>query len=196
MSSGLQNRVRPDGAIIADPARGRLMGNRGGRIHKGKTVVRRWASKQWIYCVLDFKNRHREVMGDGYTELFFFDEAVALAAGHRPCFECQRERAMEFAQAFPSEGRSRAPDMDRQLHNERLGPRDRLLVSDLPNGSFIEIEGNACLLHDGLVRPWTMQGYGAAQTPPKIPVTVLTPRSTRATLSAGYVPYLHPDLCG
>ncbi|MGF1545421.1 MAG: hypothetical protein ACFB00_13165 [Parvularculaceae bacterium] len=79
------------------------MGNRGGRLHDPKTkrlTRRRWASKRWISCVLDFKGRHREVMGPGYTELFFLDEATALAAGHRPCFESRRADAIAFAAAW------------------------------------------------------------------------------------------------
>ena len=81
----LQNRVTPFGEIIADPARGMFMGNRGGAIHDPATKTltgRRWASRQWIICVLEFKGRQRELMGKGsYTELFFLDEATALAAG-------------------------------------------------------------------------------------------------------------------
>lgn len=75
------------------------MGNRGGRIHdpETKSIQKRYASKQWIYCLLAFKDRRRAVMGAGYTELFFFDEATALAAGHRPCFECQRARRIVCA---------------------------------------------------------------------------------------------------
>ena len=78
------------------------MGNRGGRLHDGhrKLGARRWTSKQWICCRLEFNNRHRKVWGDGYTELFFLDEVTALAAGHRPCFECRRQDAEDFAALF------------------------------------------------------------------------------------------------
>jgi hypothetical protein len=91
----LQNRVDPFGALFATPARGLLMGNRGGRLHDAqrKLGTRRWASKQWICCVLDFNEWHRKVWGDSYTELFFLDEVTALAAGHRPCFERRRKDA-------------------------------------------------------------------------------------------------------
>jgi hypothetical protein len=42
--------------------------------------------KRWIICVLEFKGRRHRIMVPGhYTELFFLDEATALAAGHRPC---------------------------------------------------------------------------------------------------------------
>ena len=102
----LQNRVTPFGAIESTPARGTLMGNRGGRMHDAATKTllrRRWASKHWIICVTRFKQRWRPVMGpSSYTELFFLDEATALAAGHRPCYECQRHRALQYAEAFAS----------------------------------------------------------------------------------------------
>ena len=98
----LQNRVDPFGELFAAPARGLFMGNRGGRIHTDdrKLTKRRWASRQWICCVLDFKSRQRDVWGRYYTELFFLDEVTALAAGHRPCFECRRKDAEAFAGAW------------------------------------------------------------------------------------------------
>ena len=145
----LQNRVTPEGEIIATPHRGLLMGNRGGCFHlPDKTLgPRRWASRQWIACVLEFKGRHRELMQPNrYTELFFLDEATALSAGHRPCFECRRADADRFAElwarAFGSEDRARAPAMDDQLHAERVD-RDRRKVTfrdrraNIPSGAFI-----------------------------------------------------------
>jgi hypothetical protein len=96
----LQNRVDPFGELFADLARGTFMGNRGGRFHtETRTLTaRRWAARQWICCELAFKGRHREVWGRFYTELFFLDEPTALAAGHRPCFECRRQDAEGFAE--------------------------------------------------------------------------------------------------
>src|SRR6185312_4370847 len=98
----LPNRVSPLGELFATPARGTLMGNRGGRIHSDdkRLTTRRWASRQWICCVLDFKNRQRDVWGRYYTELFFLNEVTAFAARHRPCFECRRKDAEHFAQLF------------------------------------------------------------------------------------------------
>jgi len=98
----LQNRVTPFGTLVADAARGEMFGNRGGRIHDPATrrlTGRRWASKAWICCVLSFKGRQRSVWGQSYTELFFCDEVTALAAGHRPCFECRRRDALAFQAA-------------------------------------------------------------------------------------------------
>ena len=93
----LQNRVTPTGEIIATTARGTMMGNRGGAFHTAAQTLthRRWKTKAWICCVIEFKGRHRVVMSPNrYTELFFLDEATALAAGHRPCFECRRADAV------------------------------------------------------------------------------------------------------
>jgi hypothetical protein len=85
----LQNRVTPFGDIVAIAQRGLFTGNRG-IIHDPATktlLKKRWATKAWLICVCDYKGRRREVMGGrSWTELFFLDEAVALAAGHRPCF--------------------------------------------------------------------------------------------------------------
>src|SRR5271154_4927188 len=114
----LQNRVSPHGELFASPARGSLFGNRGGRFHTDARTLtaRRWASRQWICCVLDFKNRRRNVWGRFYTELFFLDEPTALAAGHRPCFECRRQDANVFREAWGRGWRCRAtpsaPQMD------------------------------------------------------------------------------------
>ena len=89
----LQNRVTPFGDVVAIAQRGLFIGNRG-IIHDPATktlLQRRWTTKAWLVCVLDYKGRRREVMGGRtWTELFFLDEAVALAAGHRPCFFCRR----------------------------------------------------------------------------------------------------------
>ena len=111
----LQNRVSPFGELFATSARGTLFGNRGGKFHAdGKALTkRRWASRQWICCVLDFKGRQRDVWGRYYTELFFLDEVTAFAAGHRPCFECRRRDAEHFARLFAgNETRATADAMD------------------------------------------------------------------------------------
>jgi hypothetical protein len=89
----LQNRVDPFGNLIRTPARGTIMGNRGGVLHANREIIRPYKSRRWITCVLNFKDRHRIVMSERrYTELFFLDEATAFSAGHRPCAECRRDR--------------------------------------------------------------------------------------------------------
>src|SRR6185295_14031040 len=136
----LQNRVTPFGELIADPARGTLFGNRGGKFHRDDRTLglRRWASRQWICCVLSFKGRQRDVWGRFYTELFFLDEPTALAAGHRPCFECRRADAQAFASRFPIKGKPSAPAMDVVLHAQRLNGKakrtHRRELATLPEG--------------------------------------------------------------
>ena len=207
----LQNRVTPEGEIIATPHRGLMMGNRGGCFHLPSQTLgtRRWATRQWIACVLEFKGRHRPVMmqPNRYTELFFLDEATALAAGHRPCFECRRRDAERFA-ALWAETRgwpapARAPEMDATLHAERIGTHGRKLtfraqLAGLPDGAFVRLAdagpAQAYLVDNGRILAWSPAGYGAALLAPKRrDVDVLTPRSIVAVLSSGYRPMVHPS---
>src|SRR5205085_12508897 len=99
----LQNRVTPFGDIVAIPKKGMFTGNRG-IIHDPATrtlLKRRWATKAWLTCVCEFRGRRRDVMAScSWTELFFLDEAVALAASHRPCFFCRQEAAEAFRNAW------------------------------------------------------------------------------------------------
>jgi hypothetical protein len=197
----LQSRATPFGDLIATPARGTLLGNRGGRFHDGdrKLGARRWASKQWICCEPQFKNRHREVWGDGYTELFFLDEVTGFAAGHRPCFECRREEAMRFALLFSGKKqRASAPAMDEKLHAERLDGREKRshhrALNNLPDGAMIAIDGEAFAVRGDHLMRWTPAGYESAQPRPRgIEVEVLTPPSILAVLARGYQPRWHPS---
>jgi hypothetical protein len=200
----LQNRVTPFGELVALPARGSFMGNRGGRFHTDERTLtaRRWVSRRWICCVLDFKGRHRDVWGRFYTELFFLDELTALAAGHRPCFECRRGDAQAFAEKWRQAGKLRtrpgADDMDDVLHNERLRGRakrlHRRLIDSLPDGAFIALEqGPFAICGDKLLR-WTPGGYQAGGKRRRgVTVDVLTPPSILSVLSAGYEPHWHPS---
>jgi hypothetical protein len=195
----LQNRVDPFGELYADPARGLMFGNRGGRFHRDDQTLgrRRFASRQWICCVLDFKGRHRAVWGRGYTELFFLDEVTALAAGHRPCFECRRKDAQAFAAAFPG-SQKRAPEMDRVLHAERLDSHTKRThrrdIDALPDGAVITQDGRTLAVRGHRLLPWTPSGYGIAQRRPRgAMVDVLTPPSILAVLTAGYRPQWHPS---
>ncbi len=190
MSRPLQNRASPDGEIHAVAARGAMMGNRGGRIHEGKALGRRrWASRRWICCVPEFRGRRREVMGAGYTELFFLDDAVALAAGHRPCFECRRAEAKAFAAAWAEglglEAPPGADAMDRALHAERLGARERAPAGALPDGAMYRTEAGMFLALAGAARRWGWEGYGEPEPLPRFEVEALTPASARAALAAG-----------
>ena len=205
-----QNRVTPFGEIIAIPDRGTVMGNRG-VLHDADGRIRRaWQLKRWLVCVLEFRGRKRSVMTPGrYTELFFLDEATALAAGHRPCAECQRARFLAFCNAWgmahPSkEGSPRAGAImiDDQLHAERLTPdgsqRSFLApLDELPNGVFVTVAAwgeQAHLLGGDHLWAWTPGGYGQSRRRPKDEeAKVLTPKSTVAAIRAGYIPEIHPS---
>jgi hypothetical protein len=200
----LQNRVDPFGELIAVPARGLFMGNRGGRFHTdAKTLTgRRWASRQWICCVLDFKGRQRDVWGRFYTELFFLDEPTALAAGHRPCFECRRADAKNFAAAWRRarrlHARPMAGAMDRVLHDERRAGRakrrHRRDIASLPDGAFVALDGDAFAVRGSALLHWTPDGYDARRRRPRRgTVDVLTPPAILAVLAAGYRPRWHPS---
>ena len=191
--SPLQNRVTPFGEIIATPERGTLMGNRG-IIHNPDTkqlLTRRWQHHAWICCVLEFKGFQHPIMGAGaYTELFFLDEVTALAAGHRPCAYCRRVAFNAFKQAWCSAADIndvRAPEIDRQLHRERV-TRDRKKVTfvaplaELPDGTMIELDGNAHMLKENHLFPWHASGYGEpvpAKMSAQLPVLTPYRRSSR-----------------
>lgn len=197
----LQNRVTPFGAIISNPARGTMMGNRGGRLHDASQTLgrSRWKSRAWIICVLDFRGRHRKVMDNSYTELFFLDEATALASGHRPCFECRRAAAKSFQAAWKQGNRCSAiptaPAMDLRLHTERMAVvgRENPAVADvtkLPPGTLVAGQGEAWLIHDNALHQWTIRGYGEKrQLSGRF--EVLTPLSTVGVLCGGYRPDPH-----
>ena len=200
----LQNRVTPFGELITTPARGLFMGNRGGRFHTDVKMLtaRRWVSRQWICCVCDFKGRQRDVWGRFYTELFFLDEPTALAAGHRPCFECRRPDALRFAEAWRSAHRLRArptaPAMDAVLHDERLAGRAKRMhrrdVESLPDGAFIALDGEAFAVRDSALLHWTPAGYDARRKRPRHGVVdVLTPPAILGALAAGFAPHWHPS---
>lgn len=196
----LQNRVTPFGEIVAVPSRGLLTGNRG-ILHDPATktlLKRRWTTKAWIVCTLDWKDVRREPMArQSWTELFFLDEATAFAAGHRPCFYCRRERANAFRSAW-SAGRGiappRAPDMDAVLHEERVDGRTKRLhplPAALPDGTMVSSGGNAYMMLGGRPRRWRFEGYGA---PEDVPIQrMITPPSIVKALAAGYRPALHPS---
>ena len=200
----LQNRVDPFGELFAAPARGTLMGNRGGRFHTDARTLtaRRWASRQWICCVLTFKNRQRDVWGRFYTELFFLDEPTALAAGHRPCFECRRADAKAFAEYWRSARRARqrprAAEMDQVLHRERLASRGkrrhRRSIAGLPDGAFITLDNAAFAVRGAALLRWTPKGYTAGIPRPRAGMAdVLTPPAILAVLALGYQPRWHPS---
>jgi len=199
----LQNRVTPTGEIIATPHRGMFTGNRG-IIHDPatKTLLRkRWSTPAWLTCTCEFRGRRRDVMATrSWTELFFLDEATALAAGHRPCFYCRRDDANRFRAAW-EKGNGviglRVPEIDAVLHRERLDHgRKRLhpLPADaLPDGTMVEAGDQSFLIAQGRALPWSPAGYGEARAVPA-DAMLLTPPSTVRALQAGYEIVLHPSV--
>jgi len=200
----LQNRVLPTGEIVADPARGLLMGNRGCLHGPDRRLgTSRWRTPAWICCVLDWQGRRRDPMPPGrWTALFFLDEATALAAGHRPCAYCRRPDYLRFAEAWRAArqlpARPAAQDVDLALHRERVDRARRQRTHSapagvLPDGVMIRVDGSAGLLLGGRLRPWSLRGYGAPAAGPLPELAeVLTPPSTMAAIAAGYRPMLHP----
>jgi hypothetical protein len=205
----LQNRVTPRGDLIATAARGAFMGNRG-RLHDAsRQIVRRQVPsyRAWVTCLLDFKGRRRAVMAPGrYTEVFFLDEATALAAGHRPCGECRRADYRRFKAAWLAGNSERglAGDasidaIDRALHADRLTDDglQRTFVADiatLPDGVFVArgAAGAPLLIRGGALWRWSPEGYGdPEERPDGGHATVLTPHSTVRAIAGGYEPGVH-----
>jgi hypothetical protein len=179
------------------------MGNRG-ILHDGeRNIVRDWQVRRWIACRLEFHGRHRSVMTPGsYTELFFLDEAAALADGHRPCAECRHADYRAFQAAwhdiYPDQPSS-ADALDRVLHDERrirpfLKRTHFALLDTLPDGSYVLLHDRSWLVLGNAVWAWSPDGYLARAPRPADPhVTVLTPPSIVRVLRAGYHPLLHPS---
>jgi hypothetical protein len=201
----LQNRVTPFGEIVAIRQRGMFTGNRG-IIHDPGTkslLSKRWTSKTWLICSCEYKGRRREVMAArSWTELFFLDEAVALAAGHRPCFLCRREAAEAFRAAWAAATGMEEPSaaaMDAVLHRERLDHGHKRIhavpaaLSELPDGAVVVESGTAYTVARGRAFRWTEHGYEPPQKIGRVD-GLLTPPSTLTALRAGYRPVLHPTI--
>ena len=195
-----QNRVDPFSRIVAQPSRGMFTGNRG-ILHgdNGQLTSRTWRSTTWVTCLLEFKDRRRPVMTPGeYTHLFFLDEATALAAGHRPCFECRRADTIAFCIAIErvSGTRPNAPMMNMMIHAEmvraiRHNQREKVEAHRLPPGAMIAYGGSAYLVRREGVQRWSFGGYQPLETFPAHHVERLTPRLSIEALTGGYVPKLH-----
>jgi len=191
-----RNRVTPYGDIvIAATERGRLMGNRGS-LHRGHDIVRSWNGKRWITCVLQYRGWRAPTWEDEgrYTALFFHDEAVAFAAGHRPCALCRRADYERYRDAWETAFgvRPGADDMDAQLHRDRLDGRTKRLHDmpwrDLPDGTFVDLDGAPALVIGPAMRTWAPGiGYGSPMNRPVSgTATVITPAANVAVLRAGY----------
>lgn len=198
----LQNRVDPAGTIHAVSPRGMFTGNRG-IIHDCRTktlLSRRWSTKAWIICVLNFKGVRRDVMARrSWTEMFFLDEVTALAAGHRPCFYCRRQQARCFATCLMAEP-LRARNIDAILHQQRLasGKKPRPFgpekLSELPDGAMVISGGNFFAVRGNSWLPWSFEGYGRPVEPAGLKhekTFLVTPELTCRALRRGYEPVWH-----
>jgi hypothetical protein len=190
-----RNRVTPMGDIEAIPLRGAWTGNRG-ILHSGHEIVRFHASDLWITCALEFRGRWQEQwQPHHFTWLYFHDEAVSFAAGHRPCAECRRESYNAYRAAWAEGLGADVPSataINKRLHAERImqGTHRRRLHPaswpDLPDGAFVLRDCPAVVVGSHLAE-WTVAGYGARDRRPRQgTATVITPPSTVAALRAGY----------
>jgi hypothetical protein len=200
-----QNRVTPLGDLIADPAHGLVYGNRG-CLHDAEGRIRRHhAGRLWIACRLRFKDRRRALMQPGrFTELFFLDDATALAAGHRPCAECRREDYDRFLETWPGPlpRGARATAINDRLHAERLTAagaqrHHEAPLAGLPDGAFVLRDGAPWLVRGGELLRWSPAGYtDAVSRPVSTRAVVVTPPSLVTVLERGWrpaaVPLLHP----
>ncbi|WP_119302572.1 hypothetical protein [Dongia deserti] len=193
----LQNRVNPFGELVATAARGTMMGNRGGKFHRDDRTLgkRRWASRHWICCDIHYKGNQHEAMGDGYTSLFFLDEVTALSAGHRPCFFCRRQEALQFLSL--AEPPLMADAADRILHDERRASRrdavaQKHIVADLPDSAMIAIDGAAYAVRGQRLLRWSFDGYTEALPRSAVrQADLITPPLFLIILARGYRPRWH-----
>jgi hypothetical protein len=203
----LQNRVTPEGELIAHPARGLVYGNRGCLHDADGRIRRRYNGRRWIACRLEFRGWYRgALLRPGlFTELFFLDDATALAAGLRPCALCRREDYNRFSDAWRSlhPGQRGADAVDAQLHCERVDPSTRshrhhsAHFDDLPDGTFVLRAGTPHLVLGAQLLSWTPAGYGSPEPRPAgEPCLLITPPSSVSVLRQGWeplVPFVHPS---
>jgi hypothetical protein len=188
-----RNRVTPYGQIIVSPLRGSWMGNRG-CIHRGREIVRRWNSKHWIACALEFKGWVApKWVPNRWTALFFYDEALVFAAGHRPCALCRRS---DYRRYKASVGLATAEEIDTRLHAERLNGREKrthvMPWREVPVGAYAELDGVAHVVLEESLRPWSdTRGYGDERVRPSSrDAVILTPPLSIRAIVAGYQPQI------
>lgn len=206
----LRNRVDPWGDLHAVPERGLLTGNRGCLVDSRGETVRHHRGNLWITCLTEYRDWRSPLNRPGHwTPLFFLDEAVALAAGHRPCGMCRREAYESYRIAVAAGDGSAPPpgadDLNRRLASERLTggrgldragnrPLRRAAIGSLPDGVVIAGPRRHPLLVLGdRLFPFSFAGWGRSTPRPRaIEVEVLTPPTSVAALAHGFEPLLHP----
>jgi hypothetical protein len=205
-----RNRVTPLSELVADPARGLVYGNRGCLHDAAGDIRRRYAGRRWIACRLRFRDWHRAplLQPGRFTELFFLDEATAMAAGHRACALCRREDYDRLVALWPElhPGQLGADAIDAQLHGERVAGGTRAqrhheaALDGLPDATFVLRDGAPWLVLGGELLAWTPVGYSARiPRPTRERALVITPPSLVEVLRSGWegaVPLLHPSAAG
>lgn len=202
------NIVDPTSTIKQETAPFALVGNRG-ILHEGNRIVRhsRKGDDDWLYCVTSALSDPREFMRpERYTDLFFLDEATALAAGHRPCGQCNKARFKQFVRAWEKAhnvSKVSAHQIDSELQAHRVRGTKQVTfqanVADLPSGVMIREVGQPDPLllfryepkkgqEIWCVYPWTSQGYGIKRDVPECLIEVLTPRPIVEVIRAGFKP--------
>ena len=203
----LQNRVTPFSELVADPARGLLYGNRGCLHDDAGRIRRRYGTRRWIACRLEFRGWQRgPLLQPGlFTELFFLDEVTAFAAGHRPCALCRRADYARLGELWRDlhPGQVGADAIDLQLHGERIAPDTRAQLhhadafENLPDGAFVALDDEPWLVLGSHLLRWTPAGYRERRPRPRRGAAiVVTPPSLVAVLAAGWsplVPLMHPS---
>lgn len=207
-----RNRVDPWGDLHAVAARGLFTGNRGCVVDDHEQVVRHHAGDLWITCVTTFRGwRWPLARPRRWTPLFFLDDAVALAAGHRPCATCRRADYLAYrdavSRALQAPRALLADELNERLKTERLRAGrgllragDRMLwwapYADLPDGAVIvNDDGHCALVNDGSLLRFSFDGWTARRPKPQHGLaSILTPPTSMLALTWGYQPVLHKSV--
>lgn len=186
-----RNRVSPLGDVVAAPGRGAWMGNRGVLHDRTGRLTRSWAGRAWITCALSWRGQRLPLLEPGrYTQLFLLDEAVALAAGHRPCARCRRASYDAYRDALGE--RLAAPALDARLHAERLdGTARRLHAADwtaLPDDAVVLLGETPAKVAGDRLLPWLPANAWGDPLPRPTSGTavVVTPPTSLAALAGGF----------
>jgi hypothetical protein len=206
-----RNRIDPWGDLHAVAPRGLFTGNRGCVVDDHEKVVRHHGSSLWIICLTRFRDwKFPLARPRRWTPLFFLDEAVALAAGHRPCATCRGAEYAAYRDAVTRAVGSPVPllawQLNDRLHAERHRPgrgldraRDRILwtakYAELPDGTIVAAsDGGAQLIAGDRLLRFSFEGWGHATARPATgDAQVLTPPTSVSALQQGYQPLLHPS---
>jgi hypothetical protein len=179
------------------PDRGLFTGNRGCLVDDAERLVRHHRGTLWITCVTEFRGRRVGLARPNrWTPVFFVDDAVALAAGHRPCGECRWPAYRAYRDAIDPD--LRAGELNRRLHADRLrrgrglaraGDRKLWTGTDLPDGTVVITDGPR-LLHGGALHAFSFAGWHSPVEVPNGPLQVLTPHTSVSALRGGFEPVL------